>query len=78
MAEWVVLNRLHTGHGHCKELLFKWKMADLPDCDCDHPFQTIHCILKDCPIREFKGKTRELHDATVEAITWIKALDIIL
>ncbi|KAL4107613.1 hypothetical protein QTP88_017937 [Uroleucon formosanum] len=35
--EWVVLNRLRTGHRRCKELLHKWKMADLPDCDCGHP-----------------------------------------
>ncbi|KAF0706749.1 Uncharacterized protein FWK35_00039333, partial [Aphis craccivora] len=29
-------------------------MADLSDCDYDHPSQTIHYILKACPIREFK------------------------
>ena len=76
--EWVVLNRLRTGHGRCKELLHKWKMADLPDCDCGHPSQTIHHIIKDCPLRAFKGSMRELHHATDEAINWIKALDIIL
>jgi len=76
--EWVVLNRLRTGHGRCTELLHKWKMADLPDCDCRHPSQTIHHIIKDCPLRAFKGSMRELHHATDEAINWIKALDIIL
>ncbi|KAL4104257.1 hypothetical protein QTP88_019566 [Uroleucon formosanum] len=76
--EWVVLNRLRTGHGRCKELLHKWKMADLPDCDCGHLSQTIHHIIKDCPFRAFKGSMRELHHATDEAINWIKALDIIL
>ncbi|KAL4147982.1 hypothetical protein QTP88_002290 [Uroleucon formosanum] len=76
--EWVVLNRLRTELGRCKELLQKWKMADLPDCDCGHPSQTIHHIIKDCPLRAFKGSMRELHHATVEAINWIKALDIIL
>lgn len=25
----------------CKELLYKWKMAHLPDCDCIHPSQTL-------------------------------------
>jgi len=58
--------------------LHKWKMADLPDCDCGHPSQTIHHIIKDCPHRAFKGSMRELHHATDEATNWIKALDIIL
>ncbi|KAL4143087.1 hypothetical protein QTP88_005458 [Uroleucon formosanum] len=76
--EWIVLNRLRTGHGRCKELLHKWKMADLLDSYCGHPSQTIHHIIKNCPLRAFKGSMRELHHATDEAINWIKALDIIL
>jgi hypothetical protein len=59
-------------------LLYKWKIADLSDCDCGHTSQIIHQILKDCSIRAFKGSMRELHDATDEAINWIKTLDILV
>lgn len=70
-----MLNQLHTGHGRCKELLYNWKMADLPDCDCDHPSQTINHVLKNSRNRAFKGSTRKLHNATDEAINWIKKLE---
>lgn len=66
--DWVALNRLHTGHGRCEELVYKWNMADLPDYDCGHPSQTIHHILKNCPILEFNGSMLQRYDTMDEAI----------
>jgi len=28
--EWVILNRLRTGHGRCAHMMFKWKLKDSP------------------------------------------------
>jgi len=69
------VNRLRTGHGCFKELLYKWKIGRPPRLWL-RTSQTIYHVQKYCPIRVFKGSMIEYHDATDEAINWIKALDI--
>ncbi|VVC30897.1 Hypothetical protein CINCED_3A020448 [Cinara cedri] len=74
--EWVILNRLRTGHGPSGEILHKWKIRDCPDCDCGHSLQFIFYIISDCPFRAFNGTVKELHEAIDKAIKWIRTLDI--
>lgn len=74
--EWVTLNRLRTGHDRSGEMLHKWKMRDCPNCDCGHSLQSTSHIIGECPLRAFNGTMEELHEATDNAIKWIRTLDI--
>jgi len=66
--EWVTLNHLRTGHGRSGKMLHKWKMRDIPGCDCGHSVQSISHIISDCPHRAFNGTVEELHKATNNGI----------
>lgn len=74
--EWVTLNRLRTGHGRSGEMLHKWKMRDSPGCDCGHSLQSSSNVICDCPLRAFKGTAEDLHNATDNAVKWIRTFDI--
>jgi len=75
---WSVLNRIRTGHGRCSSMMSKWGLKDSPTCDCGHDNQTIHYIVEDCPKRRFNRGIEEIHAENIEALKWIRELDIAL
>ncbi|VVC35883.1 Hypothetical protein CINCED_3A017704 [Cinara cedri] len=74
--EWVILNRLRIGHGRYGHMMFKWKLKDIPECDCGNYSQTMRHITDECANRRFPSGINGLNEATKESCEWIKALDI--
>jgi Reverse transcriptase (RNA-dependent DNA polymerase) len=74
--EWVLMNRFRTGQGKCAYLMNRWGFADSENCDCGHEQQTMEHIINDCPLRAFDGGLEVLHDATPEAIQYLRILDL--
>jgi len=75
--EWKMLNRFRSGHGCSGDQMYKWRFRDSPYCDCGvSVIQTMEHILNECPMRKFNGNIQTLHNATTEAISWLRDLDI--
>lgn len=73
---WTTLNRIRTGHGRCQYMKHKWGISDDASCDCGHQQQTTFHIVTECPLRKFPGTMSDIHEASEEAVDWMKALDI--
>ena len=78
--EWVLLNRLRTGHGKCNHHLAQWNPGIYSSsCDCGILDQTMAHIVLTCPLRRFLGTFKELSDAeTPRSTDWLTNLDLLL
>ncbi|XP_037051003.1 uncharacterized protein LOC119084960 [Bradysia coprophila] len=72
---WKRLNRIRTGQGCCASLLHKWKVIDSPLCQCGQ-IQTIDHIVSACALHKFSGTLLEIHQATDDAVDWLRDLAI--
>lgn len=69
------LNRLQTGHGRCKALLYKWGLRDNPICDCGNGKQTMHYIVT---MQYLSPGFEGLRAVTPKIINWIIDVDVYL
>ena len=51
--------------------MHKWGLASSPLCDCGEQ-QTIEHIVDSCPLTKLDGGLLSLHEAEVDAISWLK------
>lgn len=73
--EWLRLNRIRTGQGCCGYLMHRWKFIASPLCQCGD-VQTMRHIVEECRIHRFHGDIEAIHNATSEALLWIKDLQV--
>lgn len=57
---WINLNRLHTKHGCCNDLMYKWKFKTDPGCPCGHPKRTTDHIWNECPVVQSQSLLEQL------------------
>ena len=65
-----LLNRFHTGQGHCGACRKKWKLSDSDQCSCGET-QTMSHIVKSCPQTKLHGGLSKLHSADDDAVAWL-------
>ena len=68
--QWSLLNRFHTGQGHCSACKKKWKLSDSDQCYCGDT-QTVSHIVESCPQTRLHGGLSKLHSADDDAIAWL-------
>lgn len=73
---WTTVNRFRTGHGRCNYLMKKWKFVESASCTCGTPEQTTAHIFNECDERCFHGGLNQLHLCELEAVEWLKELDV--
>jgi hypothetical protein len=73
---WTRLNRARTRQGRCKDLMYKWKLVDDPNCDCGEGVQSMSHIIEECPLRKYDGDPKDFLVVTPGAVAWLEKLDI--
>jgi len=68
--QWSLLNRFHTGQGHCGACKKKWKLSDSDQCSCGET-QTMSHIVKSCPQTRLHSGLCKLHSADDDAVAWL-------
>jgi len=74
--QWIVLNRLRTGHGRTGLMMHRWGLSPTPQCDCGHHTQSARHTVEECPTRAFPGGLTELNKVTKDGFNWLEKLDI--
>ena len=70
---WSLLNHFWTGHVPCCANLHKWGLAQSSSCDCGQR-QTMDHIVDMCPLTNFEGGLKLLHEADDDAVMWLESI----
>ena len=65
--QWSLMNRFHTGQGHCSACRKKLKLIDSDQCSCPET-QTVSHIVESCPLTRLHGGLSKLHSANDDAV----------
>jgi len=68
--QWSLLNRFHTGQGHCGVCRKTWRLTDTDLCSCGET-KTMSHIVESCPLTKLNGGLSQLHSAGDAAIAWL-------
>ena len=68
--QWSLLNRFHTGQGHCRACKKTWRLIDSDLCLCGEN-QTMSHIVKSCYFTKLNCGLPQLHSADDAAIAWL-------
>ena len=74
---WTAVNRIRVGVGRSMQELFKWGFTTDPNCECGELQDMDHILT--CSWNGFKnGDITDVHNVTVEAMNWMKNINLCL
>jgi len=69
---WSLLSHFRTRQCRCHANLYKWCLAQSHSYDCGQQ-QTMNDIVDMCPLTEFEGGLKLLHEADDDAVVWLES-----
>ena len=74
---WTRLNRLRSGQGRFRSLMYAWGFCASPICECGAPQQTVDHIIDHCPFHDCPGRNH-IVEVTEDAVTWLRDTDVVI